>query len=124
MNDEYLLERGYKQYKPMPYLDSESIVAKFQKRFDDDFGKKYFIDVAKWSYDFIPVSRRDEWWKPYSYEYDLYVTMFGEKENPIYLKFGTSWTLEEVEAFAEDFFEKMKPNYYEDWDERRAVRPE
>lgn len=124
MNDEYLLERGYKQYKPMPYLDNESIVAKFQKRFDDDFGKKYFIDVAKWSYDFIPVSQRDEWWKPYSYEYDLYVTMFGEKEKPIYLKFGTSWTLEEVEAFAEDFFEKMKPNYYEDWDERRAVRPE
>lgn len=124
MNDEYLLERGYKQYKPLPVIDNESIVAKFQKRFDDDFGKKYFIDISKWSYDFIPVNRRDEWWKPYSYEYDLYVTMFGEEEKPIYLKFGTSWTLEEVEAFAEDFFNKMKPNYYEDWDERRAVKPE
>ena len=124
MNDEYLLERGYKQYKPLLVIDNESIVAKFQKRFDDDFGKKYFINISKWSYDFIPVNRRDEWWKPYSYEYDLYVTMFGKEEKPIYLKFGTSWTLEEVEAFAEDFFNKMKPNYYEDWDERRAVRPE
>ena len=124
MDDEYLLERGYKQYKPLPVIDNESIVAKFQKRFDDDFGKKYYIDVAKWSHDYVPASRRDEWWTPYSYAYHLYVTMFGKEEKPIYLEFGTSWTLEEVEAFAEDFFSKMKPNYYEDWDERRAVRPE
>lgn len=123
MDDKYLLEHGYKQYKPLPVIDNESIVAKFQKRFDDDFGKKYFIDIAKWSHDYVPEYRRDEWWTPYSYAYHLYVTMFEEKEKPIYLEFGTSWTLEEVEEFAEDFFNKMEPNYYEDWDERRAVRP-
>lgn len=122
MTDEYLLERGYKQYPTTPVLDSDSIVAKFQKRFDDNFGKKYFIDVAKWSHDYVPVSRRDKWWKPFSYEYHLYVTMF-EDEKPIYLQFGTSWTIEEVEEFAEDFFEKMKANYYESWDEKRGVRP-
>lgn len=123
MDDEYLLERGYKEYLPNPVLDNESIVKKFQKRFDDDFGKKYFIDVAKWSHDYVPVHRRDEWWTPFSYAYHLYVSMFGEEEKPIYLEFGTSWTLEEVEKFAEDFFNKMEPNYYESWDERRAVRP-
>lgn len=123
MTDEYLLERGYKQYKPTPYIDNEHIVAKFQKRFDDDFGKKYFIDVAKWSNSFIPADRRDKWWTPFSYAYHLYVTM-SEEENPIFLEFGTSWTLENVEKFAEEFFEKMQPNYYEDWDERRSVRPE
>jgi hypothetical protein len=47
-----------------------------------------------------------------------------EEEKPIYLKFGTSWTLEEVENFAENFFNKMEPNYYESWDEERSVRPE
>ena len=31
MNDEYLFERGYKQYPPTPVLDSEYITAKFQK---------------------------------------------------------------------------------------------
>lgn len=123
MNDEYLLERGYKEYPPNPVLDNDSIVKKFQKRFDDDFGKKYFIDVVKWSHDYVPVHRRDKWWTPFSYAYHLYVSMFGEKEKPIYLEFGTSWTLEEVENFAEDFFNKMEPNYYESWDERRAVRP-
>ena len=123
MDDEYLLERGYKEYPPNPVLDNESIVKKFQKRFDDDFGKKYFIDVAKWSHDYVPVWRRDKWWTPFSYAYHLYVSMFEEEEKPIYLEFGTSWTLEEVEKFAEDFFNKMEPNYYESWDERRAVRP-
>ena len=123
MNDEYLLEHGYKKYPKTPILDSDSIVAKFQKRFDDDFGKKYFIDVKKWSHDYISISRRDEWWQPFSYSYDLYITMF-EEEKPIYLEFGTSWTLKEVEEFAEEFFEKMKPNYYEGWDEKRGVRPE
>ena len=59
MDDEYLLERGYKEYLPNPVLDNESIVKKFQKRFDDDFGKKYFIDVTKWSHDYVPVNRRD-----------------------------------------------------------------
>lgn len=122
MSDEYLLERGYKQYKQTPHLDNDSIVAKFQKRFDDDFGKKYFIDVAKWSHDYVPEYRRDKWWKPFGYACHLYVTMF-EEEKPIYLEFGTSWTVEEVEEFAEDFFNKMKPNYYESWDEERSVRP-
>ena len=123
ITDEYLLERGYKQHKPTPVIDSDLIVAKFQKRFDDDFGKKYFIDVLKWSHNFVPEYHRDKWWKPFSYAYHLYVTMF-EEEKPIYFEFGTSWTIEEVENFAEEFFDKMKPNYYEDWDEYRATRPE
>lgn len=122
MNDEYLLERGYKQYPTTPVLDNESIVAKFQKRFDDDFGKKYFIDVAKWSHDYVPADRRDKWWKPFSYSYHLYVSMF-EEDKPIFFEFGTSWEIEEVEDFAEEFFNKMKPNYYESWDEERGVRP-
>ena len=116
MTDEYLLERGYKQYMPTPVIDNEYIVAKFQKRFDDDFGKKYFISISKWSHEFVPADRRDKWCKPFSYEYDIYVSM-SKEENPVYLKFGTSWTLENVEKFAEEFFDKMKPNYYETWDE-------
>ena len=122
MDDKYLLERGYKQYPPTPVIDNKSIVAMFQKRFDDDFGKKYFIDVKKWSNDYVPEFRRDKWWEPFSYVCHLYVEMF-EEGKPIYFEFGTSWTIEEVEKFAEDFFDKMKPNYYESWNEERGVRP-
>lgn len=123
ITDEYLLERGYKQYKPTPVLDSDLVVAKFQKRFDDDFGKKYFIDVVKWSHDFVPEYHRDKWWKPFTYSYEVYTTMF-ENEDAMKIEFYSSWSLEQVEEFMEDFFDKMKPNYYEDWDEYRATRPE
>lgn len=122
MNDEYILEHGYKEYPPSS-IDNGWIVANFQKRFDDDFGKKYFINIKKWSHAYVPSSRRDEYWKPFSYEYHCHISMF-EEDKSIYLTFGTSWTLEEVEKYMEDIFEKMKPNYYESWDETRAVRPE
>lgn len=120
MDDEYLLGLGYKEYEPTKF-DNDSIITRFQKRFDDDFGKKYFINVVKWSNYYVPESRRDKWWKAYSYEYEVQVEM--RDENPLNLCFFSSWTIEKVEEFMETFFEKMKPNYYESWDERRGVRP-
>ena len=121
INDEYLIERGYKEYKPTAF-DNKSVVARFQKRFDDDFGKKYFIDVLKWSHDYIPEYRRDKWWKPFTYWYETQIT-FGEDEKTLNFEFFSSWTLEGVEKFMEEFFENMKPNYYESWDGDRRVRP-
>ena len=115
INDEYLLERGYKEYPPTPF-DNDSIVTRFQKRFDDNNGKKYFIDVVKWSHHFVPPDKRDKWWKPFGYEYETNVTMY-EDEKPINIKFFNNWELEDVEKFMENFFEKIKPNYYETWDE-------
>lgn len=122
MNDEYVLERGYKKYDPTGF-DNDSVVLRFQKRFDDKYGKKYFIDILKWSYDFIPVNHRDEYWKPFGYTFEIYTTMFDE-EKCLNMEFYSNWTLEEIEQFAEDFFEKMKPNYYETWDGKRYARPQ
>lgn len=122
INDEYLIEHGYRQYKPTKF-DHSDVIARFQKRFDDKFGKKYFIDVLKWSNYYVPDERRDNWWKPYIYEYEIQVN-FGKEENYLNLKFFSSWKLEDVEKFMEDFFEKMKLNYYESWDGDRRVRPD
>ena len=122
MTDEYLLKRGYKQYPPVQVVDGDLVVARFQKRFDDDFGKKYFIDIKKWSHEFVPQHQRNEWWEPFTYTYEVYTTMFSDEAMQI--EFYSSWTLEQVEKFMEDFFEKMKPNYYESWDEERGVRPQ
>ena len=120
MTDEYLLEKGYRKYSPTPF-DNESIVARFQKRFDDDFGKKYFINILRWSQDYIPVSHRGDYWEPYAYEYEIHFSMH-EDDKSLKLHFFNNWSLEDVEMFSEDFFEKMKPNYYEDWDGNRAVK--
>ena len=84
MTDEYLIERGYKKYEPTRF-DNESVVARFQKRFDDDFGKKYFIDVLKWSHDYVPVDRRDKWWKPFTYHYE---TWNGERRTRVQIEFS------------------------------------
>ena len=121
MTDEYILEKGYQRYSPIPY-DDENIVARFQKRFDDEYGKKYFINVLKWSNNFIPLERRDRWWKSYSYEYEVQISMYDE-QNAIDLHFYSDWDLDQVEKFMADFFEKMCVNYYESWDEQRGVRP-
>lgn len=120
MTDEYLIERGYRRYEPLKGLDDDYVVARFQKRFDDEFGKKYFIDVIKWSHNYIPEHHRDKWWQPFGYEYETHFTM-SESENAMDIHFHSSWSLEEVEKFAEDFFEKTKPNYYESWDGKRGV---
>ena len=122
MNDKYLIDCGYKEYPPTSF-DSESVTARFQKRFDDDFGKKYFINVIKWSHDYVPSYKRDKWWTPYTYEYEVQVSMY-EDDKPLNLHFFSNWHLTDVEKYMEEFFEKMKPNYYEDWDDNRAVRPE
>ena len=121
MTDKDILEKGYKQYAPIQF-DNEHIVARFQKRFDDEYGKKYFISVVKWSHDFIPVERRDEYWQPYSYEYEVQISMYDENST-IDLHFHSNWTLDKVEEFMVEFFEKMCVDYYELWDGQRGVRP-
>ena len=122
MTDEYLFEHGYTKYPPTPF-DDKYVVARFQKRFDDDFGKKYFINILRWSRDYIPMSYRGEDFEIYGYEYEIPFSMYKE-EKSLEIKLFNNWTLKEVEIFVEDFFEKMKPNYYENWDDNRRVRPE
>lgn len=114
MNDEYLINLGYKQFEPIKYFDSDIVVSRFQKCFKDDFGKKYFINVIKYQNDYIPPSHRTYGWQPYSYEYEMHITMY-EDEKSLDLKFGIDWELNDIEKFAYDFFDKMKPNYYESW---------
>lgn len=113
MTDEYLLNRGYKQHKPS-VIDEKNIVARFQKCFLDTVGKRYFINVLKWSNEYIPTEYRTEFYEPFTYEYEVQVEM---DEKPLRLHFFTYWTIEEVESFMVDFYKKMHPDYYEKWDE-------
>ena len=69
---------------------------------------------------FIPSDRRDEYWKPYRFEYELQVSV-EEDEKPINLHFFNNWTLDEVEEFVENFFKKMNINYYEIDDVRHTL---
>ena len=103
-------------------VHNDSVILRFQKRYDDDFGKKYFINILKWDNSYVPADRRDKWWKPYSYTYETQITMFKDCK-ALNFEFFSDWTLEQVEKFMEDLFEKMKVNYYESWNDESGYRP-
>lgn len=114
VTDEILLERGYKQYNLIQLFDSDSAVARFQKRFDDKNGKKYFIDAVKYSHYYIPQDRRGDWWKPFDYEFKVQLTI---NEKAINFEFFSDWEIDEVEEYVEKIWQQMGHNYYERWDE-------
>lgn len=116
MDDKYLLERGYKQY-PVTQFDSDLVVARFQKRFDDEVGKKYFINVIKNSWESIEHHYiKDKWYTRFTYTYEVQITMFDD-EKPINLEFFSCWQLEEVETYMEKLFKEMNVNHYHKWNE-------
>ena len=43
---DYLISHGFKEYHG--YFANQGIIASFQKRYDDELGKKYFIEANIW----------------------------------------------------------------------------
>lgn len=111
LTEEYILSKGYIKYPPTQY-DRDIVICRYQKCFRDKIDKKFFIDILKNDCSYVPTDRRDKYWEPYSFEYELQVTI-GKNECAINLLFHSQWTLEQVEGFVEDFFTKMNINYYE-----------
>lgn len=119
ITEEYVKSKGYTRYDPTQF-DKDIVLARYQKCFKDDTGRKYFINALKMDMSFIPSYRRDEYWKPYDFEYNIQVSV-GKEEKPINMHFFNNWTLDKVEEFVEDFFVKMNINYYEINDVRHTL---
>ena len=116
MTDQYLIEKGFHQFRPTPRLDPERIETKFQKRYDDIFGKKYFITINKWGEFKHPYTGEVF---PASYEYDVQLHKKDDRENAkaVDLLFHSTWGLEEVEEYMEKLFDTGLFEYYEKWEE-------
>lgn len=117
MYDE-LIKRGYKEYEPGQF-DGEGVKCLLQKRFDDEFGKKFFITVKVWREWTHPYSRDVI---PQSYEFNI---QFSEGGKPINVEFfGGEWSIDEVEYRVEKMWYEMDFDYYETWEteERRISR--
>lgn len=114
-----LLEKGYKEYD----VDIEfnpTVHRMFQKRFDDETGKKYFITV----YTFKPFTHpytHEELTSEPEYDIQLY-SANGHK--PLNLKFFSGWSIDEVEEYVQKIFTLYQNNeettrmfdYYEKWE--------
>lgn len=116
LTDEIILQKGYKEYPPTRFHNS-SIVKCFQKRFDDDVGKRYFLNIDKWYWgDVVPVHKKDEWYCDYTYEFTC--QMYRKNtHDAVDVSFHSSWTLEQVEEFMKQQWNTGLYDYYERWDE-------
>ena len=99
MTDQDFINNGFKQY-PTTDIDHKDVETLFQKRYDDDIGKRYFITVKKWR----------GWTHPYtgehfppSYEYE---TQFYKRNTheALDLLFHSQWKLEDVEDYLKKLF--------------------
>lgn len=115
--DDYFLNRGYKKYNKTQFQRSDIYLYNFQKRFDDENGKKYFIDVHKITNEWMSENQKqEEWYKPYHYTFSCQLYKKGTHA-PVNMEFFSDWAIEQVEEFVEKLFQDGELDYYERWDE-------
>lgn len=104
-----LLKAGYRPFKDWSKAQSlkESHKGSYQKRFDDEHGKKYFINFTHTHFLFPETD----------IEHMNASTQFDRGEKVFNIEnFDNDQTLEEVEAFFEELFVKLELDYYETYD--------
>lgn len=116
LTDEYFLKRGYKKYNTTRF-QPDIVICNFQKRFDDNAGKKYFIDIHKHSNEWLrEQDKQQDWYTPYSYEYSCQLYR-KDSHAAVNMEFFSDWTIEQVEEFVEKLFQNGELDYYERWEE-------
>ena len=111
-SDEYFLKRGYEKYSRSP-IDNGTVECLFQKRFDDDKGKKYFITIKKWDWHWAKDSMGDAPLITYEYHTQLYKK---DTHDAVNIDWHSSWNLDDVEKMAEDLWQTGWFDYYEEWE--------
>lgn len=106
-----LEEKCYKEITPPPFI-KHNVLRMFQKRFDDDKGKKYFIDVIICD-EIINHTTGESFGYPVEYETQL---TYGEEETPMNLGLFAGWEIADVEKKVEEIFTLTSANHYELWD--------
>lgn len=105
-----LTEHGYKKWIPNSRIDTFDY--SYQKRFDDDLGKKYFIDFQ--FYDYM------RYYHDHGISVKASVTFNNDNEEPgkldkpVWLDFDFS-SIEQAETFVEVMWKASNSQYYESW---------
>lgn len=107
-----LIEYGYKKWIPNSRIDLFDY--SYQKRFDDDLGKKYFIDFQFYDY--------TKYYKDHGISVKASVTFNNDNEEPgkldkpVWLDFDFN-SIEQAETFVEVMWKASNSQYYELWSE-------
>lgn len=103
--------RGYTKFKPGKF-DSDWVICKYQKRFDDNYGKKYFITIDVYDNDDLIKHTNNQDLQRFGFEYTTQLTI---NQDPVNLNCFSGWTLDKVEGFIERIFTTQHCDYYEIW---------
>ena len=116
VTDQDFISRGFKQFSPTYPIDSDGIEIKFQKRYDDEIGKRYFITVSKWK-PIVDHCAGKTW--PSDYEYEVYFQKDdgNDSTKAIKILLYAGWDIDEVEEYMQKLFETGLFDYYEKWEE-------
>ena len=116
ITDQDFLNRGFKQFQPTPHLDPEAMETHFQKRYDDEVGKRYFITVNKWMA-FKNYYTGEEFPATYEYDVQLYKKDGRHDAKAVDFLFHSTWNIDEVEEYMQKLFETGLFEYYEKWED-------
>lgn len=109
MTDADIINKGYKEYPPTCFHDS-GVEKCYQKRFTDENGTRYFIDINKWR----PMTHPHTG-ETFGPDYEYTVQMYKKNtHDALDLTFHSSWKLEDVENHVESLFNTGLYDYYED----------
>lgn len=117
--EQEMIDKGYKTFKS----GFNNSLRGFQKLFDDDKGKRYFITI--WHYNHAEQLDRDDVPKKDSYTADSQFR-FGKEDKDATCnvefwgdvlpnEYRPLTTLKDIEDFFEKFWYLMKPDYYESY---------
>lgn len=107
-----LIEHDYKKWTPNSRIDAFDYL--YQKRFDDELGKKYFVDFQFYDY--------TKYCKDHGISVKASTTFNNDNEEPgkldktIWLDFDFD-SIEQAETFVETMWKASDSQYYELWSE-------
>lgn len=105
------LDAGYKQYKET-HKSAEFLL---QKRIDDEYGKKYFVNA--WVYNWKEFQGRNPSLPDYSFAPDVQFQFDdGRPTMNVELILSNEHTIETVEKEFENLWVLMGKPYYEGWE--------
>ena len=117
ITEEILLKKGYKKFINSYVKDTESdtYACSYQKRFDDEIGKKYFITLDLHDCYYALSIFTSEHIKLWSVNVQFYIQKEATFKVEYFIYDNT--TIQMIEAFYEKLWGVMGCKYYEKWDE-------
>ena len=113
ITEEILLQNEYKKFKNTWAKNTElnTYICSYQKRFDDEIGKKYFITLDLHDYSRLTSQYAKSW----SVNVQFYIS--GGTTFKVEYFIYDNTTIQMIEVFYEKLWGVMGCKYYEKWDE-------